>query len=248
MCSDLVGESYFPRYHERVNWVRPLIRYVDSDLAVVEAHVFLRRSAADPQRGAVDVLVRVDAPDGRSTVVQRKIEPDADTGLIRFELKSPQRWWPAGMGEQPLYRMSVTILASDRELDSWATTIGLTSVRPLGRGDRWLVNSVECPIQSVVPVRPVDEAGLLAVGGQSLLLVRDHVAPEVLCEAADRAGILLVQSLLPGVQRQVDRLAAHPSLAGWFVDPASHNTQRLEQSVRALDPTRKVLRTLPLAG
>ena len=94
------------------------------------------------------------------------------------------------------------------------------------------------------------------VKDDTLLLVRNHFGPTVLYEAADRAGILLVQCVPlshasepdVNVAQQVDRLAAHPSLAGWMVDHNSRIADRMANRIQYLDPTRQVFRDLPMAS
>lgn len=244
-------------------WARTLVRYVDERQAVIDTHVFVRRAALSDvgrrDRGKpLDVLVRLESADGQVLEKRTTIEPDSDSGLLRLDLSDPRRWWPAGMGEQALYTVTITLLLADQPLARWESVIGLTSVRP-GATDNeqpvLLVNGRPCSIHAVVPVRPVDEQQLLAVGPDSLLLVSDHFAPDVLCEAADRAGILLVQSVpAPEVdpradlRAQVDRLCGHPSLAGWLVSRAGDIGDHLVEAIRKLDPTRSVFRRLPVAG
>ena len=103
-------------------------------------------------------------------------------------------------------------------------------------------------------VDKIDEHSLLPATGDSLLLVRDHFGAEVLYEAADRAGILLVQcvpidaegKLELSVAEQVDRLASHPSLAGYFVGHLGKLTGKVAEALKLLDPTRSVFLNFPL--
>ena len=82
-------------------------------------------------------------------------------------------------------------------------------------------------------------------------MVRGHYGPDLLYDAADRAGTLLIQSIPDEVdsglrlQSHVDRLAGHPSLAGWFVDRSHHAGDRIANHIHELDPTRNVFRQLP---
>jgi len=57
---------------------------------------------------------------------------------LRFEIKNPQLWWPAGMGEQPLYRVSVTLTdAHGKPVDSTVRRIGLRTLRLEQKDDAW---------------------------------------------------------------------------------------------------------------
>src|SRR5690606_19083748 len=99
--------------------------------------------------------------------------------------------------------------AGGEETDRQTVTFGMTSVRQ--DAATLLVNGQSCRIGSVVTVDRVQEKQLLPAAGDSLLLVRDHYGTEQLYDAADRAGILLVQCvplspdgrLLPEVLEQV---------------------------------------------
>jgi len=48
-----------------------------------------------------------------------------------------------------------------------------------------------------------------------------------------------------GLRAQVDRLAGHPSLAGWFVGHVGRMAGNLRSALREIDPTRCVFDRLP---
>ncbi len=201
--------------------IRPLVRYVDESQAVVEIHVAVHPIEEAPPAlpGApLEVVVRVEGPDGYLYEHQSQLCLQGDSGVVRFELGDPQRWWPSGMGQQALYNLSVLILDNDHVTRAWENTIGLTSVRPAarisyGRDDPadshatqttglmldqdavLLINGHQCPIENLVPVYPADERSVLPVGKHCLLVVREHYGPDILYHAADRAGTLLIQSI-----------------------------------------------------
>ncbi|MAE64855.1 MAG: hypothetical protein CMJ18_11355 [Phycisphaeraceae bacterium] len=236
---------------------RPLVRYVDEDQAVIDTIVSVVTTKKD-QDAPVDVHIRMTGPRGRVITVQKGVTLRDGAAMIRFEIGDPRRWWPAGMGDQELYEFCITLLAGDEAMDSWQTTLGLTSVRsPEGQSEgALLVNGREYSFQSIVAVDPDDERSVLPASSDSLLLVRDHFGPDILYDAADRAGILLIQSvpLKPRndadfvVNREVDRLAAHPSLAGWLVGDETRFSDRIAHRLHHLDPTRYIFRTLPMAS
>ena len=252
--------------------VRPLVRYVDSNQAVVDIHVTVHACDADsPLANAsgypIDIHIQMTGPDGYVFEHRAELETHDGTGMIRFEMGQPKRWWPASMGDQPLYDLGIAILIGDDIAHRWHNSFGLTSVRPandaLPAKDTqnetakntpvFLVNGQECSICSVVPVHPADERHVLPVGDHSLLVVRDHYGPDLLYHAADRAGTLLIQSIPEmsdldsddTVLPQIDRLAGHPSLAGWLVTQTETLGDRLADRIHELDPTRSVFRNLP---
>jgi beta-galactosidase/beta-glucuronidase len=271
--------------HLRFTSVRPLVRYVDEGQAVVEAHVSLqpRPHARDESLTQVrtELHIYMVDPEGRPFEYRSALRTEGREGAVRFEMPSPKRWWPAGMGDQPLYGFKIVLLVDDEAIDSWESTLGLTSVRlapqqtdsrgPAPSRRRRLFNAIdcthphdqsrmvllingrECSIHSIVPVYPTDEAQVLPAAGDALLVVHGHFGPNVLYEAADRAGILLIQSVpAPSdrgadleVQAEIDRLARHPSLAGWYVEPDPVVGDRMANTIHQLDPTRRVFRCLP---
>lgn len=245
----------------RLSSVRPLVRYVDEDQAVIDTHIYTLPALPTPERFApsdtVELLVQIRGADGfhdEGTTAVRLVHGE---GSVRFDLVQPQRWWPAGMGEQPLYELTVSLASDERLIDQRRLNLGLTSVRREGEDaplPRLLVNGRACTIRSVVNVDRIDENQLLPASGDSILLVRDHYGPDVLYEAADRAGVLLVQCVPvhedatpeTDLTAQVDRLSAHPSLAGWYVGHLGSLSDRVAELLRTLDPTRSVFRELPM--
>lgn len=251
------------KHGTRLQSIHPLVRYVDRDQAVIDAH-FTTLPAVDgchhqPPGRAVEVMIEIDGSDGFHDEGQARVQLHEHRGSVRFEIVQPQRWWPAGMGEQALYKLGLTVVDNELGPAEKMVTFGLTSVRRdrvLGEAfdPSLLVNGRICDIASVVVVDRVNEQQLLPATGESLLLVRDHFGPDLLYEAADRAGILLIQcvpihpeaKVESAVAEQVARLAPHPSLAGYFVGHLGALSDRVAESLRGIDPTRAVYRRFPL--
>ena len=245
----------------RLASVRPLVRYVDEDQAVIDTHFNTVGPIPKAQAGftgEADVHITIRSVDGFHDEGHTRTPIHQGEGSVRFEVVHPQRWWPAGMGEQPLYELTLRLIEGDSVVDQRTVTIGLTSVRcDVDDNDQdrpgFLVNGRRCKIQSVVMVDKINEKTLLPATGDSLLMIRDHYGPELLYEAADRAGVLLVQSVpisaqgRPSVEvaEEIDRRAAHPCLAGWFVGHLGAARDSVSQRIKALDPTHTVFERFP---
>ena len=76
--------------------------------------------------GSADVKVSVTAPDG--TV----FTAEGEKAVI--EIENPALWWPNGLGDQPLY--TVTVELGDG-LDSWSRRIGLRTLTVTRKKDQW---------------------------------------------------------------------------------------------------------------
>ena len=76
--------------------------------------------------GSADVKVSVTAPDG--TV----FTAEGEKAVI--EIENPALWWPNGLGDQPLY--TVTVELGDG-LNSWSRRIGLRTLTVTRKKDQW---------------------------------------------------------------------------------------------------------------
>jgi len=109
-------------------------------------------------------------------------------------------------------------------------------------------------VQNVLPLDAAHAASLLPTHGESVLFIRDHYGDEKLYAAADRAGILIVQSiplepdgrLKPAVADAVDRLSGHPSLAGWYVGHLGAAVDDVTTALKACDPAHPVFSKFPV--
>lgn len=253
----------------KIDSIRPLVRYVDDGQAVVDAHIATlpalprqhgHRTADQPK---VYVMAEVDSDDGFHDEGCGRLYLKPTDGRLeggfRFGIEMPHRWWPVGMGEQPLYTLSIKIIVGDEVTDEKTVRLGLASIRR-GKvlGDdlpaSLLVNGRICEVLEVVTVDKIDENNLLPATGESLLLVRDHYGGELLYQAADMAGVLAVQAVpidpkgdpARQVREQVGRLTSHPSLAGYYVGHLGELKDKVAQCLRVLDPTRLVFDHFPL--
>lgn len=261
--------SAFDPTEVRISAWRPLVRYVDADQAVLEIHLSLNPQAKRHAADITSLHVQLDVSEAAGFADDRtyQLDPRQRDHVLKFDLVCPDRWWPAGMGEQSLYELDMALLVDGHTMDFHTSTIGLASVRRdqrasgttiieltrRSRSGELLINGKTWDFSRIIPIDAVDEQGLLPVTSDSLLLIRGHYAPQVLYDAADRAGILLLQSVpidpegnpSATITAQVDRLSGHPSLAGWFVGNLGGLASDIAAQIRKLDPTHNVFMDVP---
>ncbi|MEZ4676708.1 MAG: hypothetical protein R2932_21030 [Caldilineaceae bacterium] len=92
----------------------------------------------DLQRATIRVAVMVDGAGRSGCPVQIAltdpagllletvtVTPTANRADHTFTLAKPALWWPAGYGDQPLYRVTATLVADGVDLDQLAVRVGL---------------------------------------------------------------------------------------------------------------------------
>lgn len=77
----------------------------------------------------IEVAVSVIAPDGKRYAAAGK--------TCQIVIEDPQLWWPSGFGEQPLYRVDVTLSDDRGDIDSWNKRIGLRTMTVTREKDQW---------------------------------------------------------------------------------------------------------------
>jgi hypothetical protein len=114
----------------RFDTMMPLVRYVDETQAVIDTR--FSTLACFPEADddeVVEVLVRVEGDDGFEDEGRTAMRLSAGGGSVRFEIVHPHRWWPASLGKQPLYHLTLGLVQRDDLADTRTITLGLTSVR-----------------------------------------------------------------------------------------------------------------------
>ena len=77
----------------------------------------------------LDIDVLIEDPDG-NTVWNRKMHIYSDKIMLQADIRKPELWWPAGYGEQPLYKLKTTITDKNGSvIDAKETTFGIRTVK-----------------------------------------------------------------------------------------------------------------------
>jgi len=161
------------------------------------------------ERLAFGVGATISGPTGTIELEAGTSDSDviAPTTRFRFEtnLVDPAIWWPAGLGNQPLYDLELVASVDGRLSDRVVTSFGIRSVRSeiAPGGGRWfVVNGQKIPIRGggwapdlflrCDPQRIADElAYTLDVGLNTIRLEGKGENPEFF-EMADEAGVLVL--------------------------------------------------------
>lgn len=80
------------------------------------------------------IKVCIAEPEGR--VFAQQVQGSADS-CVSLEITDPKLWWPNGYGQQPLYRVTVTLLCGGEVLEEWSHNIGLRTVTVSTQKDQW---------------------------------------------------------------------------------------------------------------
>ena len=100
----------------------------------VDLTVTVRADVAPRARLAAAVTVSL----GGRTVAQGRTPLRAGRAAAKLTITRPRLWWPNGMGDQPLYEVTVDLLdAADNLVDTRARRIGLRTLRLVRKKDRW---------------------------------------------------------------------------------------------------------------
>lgn len=115
-----------------------------------------------------------------------------------------KRWWPAGLGDQSLYRVRVTLTSGDQLLDQTEQTTAFRSIRFdkaqhcfLINGKRLFLrgtNYIASPwLASMTADRYASDIQLMQAAHMNAVRVHAHVAGQAFYDQADRLGMLVWQ-------------------------------------------------------
>lgn len=75
-----------------------------------------------------EVAVTVKTPDGEEYTIPANEET---------EIRSPKLWWPSGLGEQPLYTVTATVVCGGKAVDKAEKRIGLRTLKLIREKDKY---------------------------------------------------------------------------------------------------------------
>jgi beta-mannosidase len=131
-------------------------------------------------------------------------------------VSSPQLWWPTGLGNHPLYPLTVELLRGDEVLDTWSRNIGFRSLRldtspdEHGSAFTFVINDVpvyicganwipdDCFLPRVTPERYAARIAQAKAANINMLRVWGGgiYETEAFYEECDRQGMLVWQDFL----------------------------------------------------
>jgi beta-mannosidase len=177
---------------------------------------------------------------GPTAAVERQQPLAAGTNRVRWRVPvpKPELWWPASLGDHPLYEVRVSVEVEGLESDATVLRTGLRQVRMHGyvwrlNGERLFLKGANlAPTRRDLcyasPEQVARDVYLAKEAGLDFLRVHAHIARPELYQAADELGMMLWQDLplqwgYRGVRRQavrqaaaaVDLLGHHPSVIMW---------------------------------
>jgi len=228
---------------------RPVVLFDTGPVCIDRLRVLCRD--ADSRRAHLRIATRLDSD--RLTPVTMRTYVDGDqvdeqhqsiaAGRNDFEwtidISDPALWWPRALGEQPLVEVAVEVVIDDeisdrrerrtglRQLvwDDWVCSVNGERIFLKGAN---LLPTASGPANATPEMirRDLDAAVDL---GLDALRVRGHIADRPLYDAADEAGMLLLQDFplqwgharsirqqaVEQARAAVDSLGHHPSIVMW---------------------------------
>ena len=230
------------------------VRIIESGPVRIDRLRLLCRDA-DDSRAHLLIRLALDSDRGRQVVITTTVdgvEADRETRTLAqganrvgwgLDIPAPDLWWPRGLGAQPLVDIGVHITVDGVSSDEATRRTGLRRVAWDGsicsvNGERiFLKGANVLPVDAGDPDLDDTEVAERATGlvstavdlGLEALRVHTHVAHHALYEAADQAGLLILQDVaLPDTSLRhargavntrardlIDALGHHPSILCW---------------------------------
>lgn len=245
------------------------VRIVDTGPVRIDALRVLCRDA-DAERAHVVLHARLDADVSRVALTRTRVNGEivsehqialasgANEASWTIDITHPRLWWPRDLGEPELVEVDVTVEIDGEQSHQATRQTGLRQVR----WDDWVcsVNGERIFLKganllplsdlpgTVPPERSRSIVQEAVSAGLDVLRVHGHIADAALYQAADEAGLMLMQDFpLRGVhvrqirrraihqaRAMVDLLGHHPSVISWWAhdEPVSRPS---DSSVAGVD-------------
>ncbi len=217
----------------RIDRYRVLCRDADD----ARAHVLL--AARLDSDGPRHVTVRTTVDGEIADEHERRLAAGLNEINWNLDISDPHLWWPRSLGPQPLTTIAVEVLVDGTPSDARARRTGLRVVawndwQCSVNGERLFLKGANllptaAALADVTPAAARYDIALAVEAGLDALRVHGHIAPRHVYDAADEAGMLLLQDfpLQWGYARSVrdqavlqaraavDTLGHHPSIVQW---------------------------------
>lgn len=108
-----------------------LRQHHEASKASIEATLTMERWQETPLTARLGVVT----PSGETLETQATVNAEKQT--LTVSIPQPQYWWPNGYGEQPLYTVTVTLLANDQVRDERTWQMGLRTIELRREPDTW---------------------------------------------------------------------------------------------------------------
>jgi beta-mannosidase len=217
----------------RVDRYRVLCRDADE----TRAHVLLsaRLDGDGPRRIVLRTTVDGEVADEH----ERRLAAGLNEVNWSLDIADPSLWWPRSLGDQPLTTIAVEVEVDGVLSDARARRTGLRVVawndwqcsvngeRIFLKGANLLPTSAA--LATVTPADARRDVAIAVDAGLDALRVHGHIAPRHVYDAADEAGLLLLQDFplqwgyarsvrnqaVTQARAAVDTLGHHPSIVQW---------------------------------
>lgn len=132
------GWDWGPRLPDAGIWRNIYLLIADSDriddVKILQRHengnVWITTNVSTV-RGNSEVKVSLTSPDGKVCEIPANTE---------YKIENPMLWWPNGLGEQPLYRVTVSLIENGAEVDRTEKTVGLRTLKLVRERDKYGVS------------------------------------------------------------------------------------------------------------
>ena len=239
--------------------------YVDAEGGQARVHCKVTLVNPDPEIRAVKLSACVapdnfDGPESGTEAEVGHLVPGASEHELWVDVAEPRLWWPWDMGEQHLYRFTVTARAGGGVLDEVSDRIGLRHLRQVPgswecyvngrrifcRGPNYLSEQLQ---SNMTREKYQADVRLMREANMNMVRVYCVVEKEEFYDVCDELGMLVLQDFpaqgalsnssdlvrraVPQARDMVNQLYHHPSIIIWALgeQPSIENFEKLCQAL-----------------